>query len=53
MGITEAQVPQQFGCFLIVGFLLSYPALTTGIALMRTERSSRRAFLASDYRSRQ
>jgi hypothetical protein len=36
--ITEVQLNWLFGCFLIVGFLLAYPAFTTAIALLGSQR---------------
>jgi hypothetical protein len=44
MDITEAELNWFFGCLLIVGFLLAYPALTTAIALLRAKRSLRGLF---------
>jgi hypothetical protein len=40
MEITEAQLNWLFGCLLIVGSLLAYPALTTTLALLRTQSES-------------
>ena len=38
MDITEAHLTWIFGCLLIAGLLLAYPAFTTAIALLRTEK---------------
>lgn len=39
MDITEAELNWVFGCLLILGLLLAYPALTTAIALLRAKRT--------------
>jgi hypothetical protein len=44
MDITEAQLTWLFGCSLILALVLGYPALTTAIALLRTQRALRKLF---------
>ncbi|MCU1376765.1 MAG: hypothetical protein JWO68_4051 [Actinomycetia bacterium] len=44
MDIDEPQLTWLFGCFLMLGFMLAYPAITTAIGLLRTERSLGKLF---------
>ena len=38
MDITEAQLEWIMGCLLLFGLVIGWPAITTGLALLREER---------------